>query len=96
MHSVFCNEINIVRILVLAGADVGNLAFCLTTLSEGELFVFRKHRNGDEMKAVLRLSAPPQPRCDQCGTTSTTRDDGTPRRPMKCSGCRRVIHFCDM
>ena len=99
-HSVRNNLINISRALVLAGADVkdvndaNNTAYT-STLTENELVAFNKYRNGEEMKALLRLSAPPQPRCNQCGATSTTRDDGTPRRPRKCSGCRRA-HFCNM
>jgi ankyrin repeat protein len=98
-HSVGKKHIDIARILVLAGADVedvndvNNTAYN-STLSVFELAAFNKNRNDDEMQAVLRLSAPPQPRSNQCGATSTTRDDGTPRRPMKCAGCRRA-HFCN-
>jgi ankyrin repeat protein len=90
-HSVVPNQIAIARALVLAGANVN----IRSTLSKAFLVMFNKHQQSDEMKAVLRLSAPPQSRCDQCGATSTTRDDGTPRRPRKCSGCRRA-HFCNM
>ena len=97
--SVSVNNIDSARILVLAGADVSdvndvnNTAY-KSTLSEDQLAKFNEVRNSDEMQAVLRLSAPPQPRCNQCGATSTTRQDGTPRRPMKCAGCRRA-HFCN-
>jgi ankyrin repeat protein len=81
----------IARALVLAGANVN----IRSTLSKAARVAFNEHQQSDEMKAVLRLSAPPQPRCNYCGATSTTRDDGTPRRPMKCAGCRRA-HFCNM
>jgi ankyrin repeat protein len=97
--SVSFNLIDVARIFVLAGAnvkevnDVNNTAY-KSTLSEDQLAKFNEVRNSDEMQAVLRLSAPPQPRCNQCGATSTTRDDGTPRRPMKCAGCRRA-RFCN-
>jgi ankyrin repeat protein len=90
-YAVVTNLNEIARALVLAGADVN----VQSTLSEAFLVMFNKHQQSDEMKAVLRLSAPPQPRCNQCGATSTTRDDGTPRRPRECSGCRRA-HGCNM
>jgi ankyrin repeat protein len=97
--SVSQNHVNMARILVLAGADVKevndvNNSVYVSTVNEDDLVKFNEVRNSDEMQAVLRLSAPPQPRCNQCGATSTTRDDGTPRRPMKCAGCRRA-HFCN-